>query len=135
MDDINKKLNYLNRKLITIKYYYMVEKSKIDKQNLIARAVLKLHHKKHERRWKKKCFIHLRNYSEDDWIIEAVRYMDFKSRCFDYNTLYSALTTLTNEELTILMHLEEDEKEAYMQYEFLEQSYQNAVISQDFGWV
>ena len=50
MSHINKKLNYLNRKLVTIKYYYMVEKSKIDKQNLIARAVLKLHYKKDERR-------------------------------------------------------------------------------------
>ena len=131
MSHIIKKLNYLNRKLITIKYYYMVEKSKIDKQNLIARAVLKLHYKKDERRWKKNCFIALRYYSEDDWIIEAVRYMDFKSRCFDYNRLLITSKTLTDDELTALMHLEEDEKQACI----LEESYQNAVIRHDFGWV
>ena len=113
----------------------MVEKSKIDKQNLIARAVLKLHYKKDERRWKKNCFIALRYYSEDDWIIEAVRNIDFKSRCFDYNRLYIASKTLTDDELTALMHLEEDEKQACMQYQFLEESYQNAVNRHDFGWV
>ena len=83
----------------------------------------------------KNCFIPLCYYSEDDWIIEAVRYLDFKSRCFDYNRLYIALKTLTEEELTALMHLEEDEKQACMQYEFLEASYKNALTRHDFGWV
>ena len=133
MNQIYKKKEHLFKMLVSLHYYYLVDKLNLKTNNkLMAVGELKQKHMKNLKLWERTCYKALDYYAEKSWIKELIRYIKLKAKCFDYSSLYVLSTRLTETEITDLMHLEKDERqEKCMNYEFLEESYKKALIQHD----
>ena len=98
--------------MVTIYYFYLIEKDNLKTKNkFIVIDELKRNHKMNIKLWERECYKAFDYYAEKPWIKEVMRYITFKASCFDYSSLYATLTTLNEDEIIQIMHLEENEKQ------------------------